>query len=147
MRRFMPFWAVQFLIGALAVLIGALLVIMLVTNATRLPGQFLEEVGRAVHRILPSESPDIQNDAQLKAVIRAMPDGRLRVASVVAEDDVVVLTITADRSAVQAAVAPGDEIRISRETGEVEIAPQGIPGLFDQLGEEMRRLRERFFGP
>ena len=75
-----------------------------------------------------------------------MPDGRLRVGSVIAEDDVVVFTVTAKRSEVRAAVAPGDQLRISRGTGEVEIAPRGIPGVIDRLGEELRELKERFCG-
>lgn len=54
--------------------------------------------------------------------------------------------MTAKRSEVRAAVAPGDQLRVSRATGEVEVAPQGIPGVIDRLGEELRELKERFFG-
>lgn len=146
MRSFMPFWAVQLLVGAFAVLVGALLVVVLVQSVARGPGEFFSELGRAVHRVLPQEGPDLGTDGELKAVIRAMPDGRLRVTSVLADEDVVVFTVTARRSAVQAAVAPGDELRISRDTGDVEIAPTGIPGLLDRLREELEKLRERFFG-
>ncbi len=147
MRSPVPLWATQFLVGAFAVLVGATLVIALVSNATRLPGQFFDEVGRTMHRILPKEGPDLTNDTQLKAVIRTMPDGRLRVGAVIPEDDVVVFTVTAKRSEVRAAVVPGDQLRISRTTGELEIAPQGVPGVIDRLGEELRKLKERFFGP
>lgn len=147
MRRFVPLWATQFLIGAALVTVVALIAIGLISGATRLPGEFLDEVGRTVHRILPKESPDLGSDAEVKAIVRAMPDGRLRVGSVIGEDDVVVFTITARRSAVRAAVVPGDELRIGRESGEIEIAPQGIPGLLDQLQEELRKIKEQFFGP
>ncbi len=41
---------------------------------------------------------------------------------------------------------PGDQLRLNRTTGEVEIAPQGVPGLIDGLGDELRKLKERLFG-
>ena len=42
-------------------------------------------------------------------------------------------TVTADRAAVKAAVQSGDELRLSRTTGELEIVPTGLPGLVDRL--------------
>jgi hypothetical protein len=57
----------------------------------------------------------------------------------------VILTITADRNAVKAAVQPGDELRLSRMS-DVEIAPTGVPGLLDQLGKAMEDLKKRFLG-
>jgi hypothetical protein len=56
-----------------------------------------------------------------------------------------VFTIIAERSAVKAAVQPGDELRIAKD-GTVEIAPTGIPGLLDELGRAMEELRKKFFG-
>lgn len=147
MKRFVPLWAVQFLFGTVLVIVVAVVALAALANATRIPGQFFDEVGKTVHGILPKEGPDLSSDAQLKTVVRAMPGGRLRVGSVIAEDDVVVFTITAKRSSVKAAVVPGDEIRINRDSGEIEIAPQGIPGVIDRLQEELRKLKERFFGP
>jgi hypothetical protein len=146
MKTFMPFWAAQFIVGAALVVVIAVVGITLLTNATKLPGQFFDELGRTVQRVLPQEEADLGNEAQVKALVRAMPDGRLRVGSVVPDEDVVVFTVTAKRSAVTAAVVSGDELRISRDTGELELAPQGIPDILDRLGEEMRKLRERFFG-
>lgn len=147
MKRFVPFWAIQFVIGGVLIAVVSVVAITAIANATRIPGQFLDDVGRTVHGILPKEGPDVSSDAQVKAVVRAMPDGRLRVGSVIAEDDVVVFTVTARRSSVKAAVVPGDQIRINRDSGEIEIAPQGIPGVIDRLQEELRKLKERFFGP
>lgn len=146
MRRFVPIWAVQLVIGTALIAVIAFVAVSAIGGVARVPGQFLEELGRTVQRMVPKEGPDLENDAQLKTVIRAMPDGRLRVGSVIGEDDVVVFTITARRSAVQAAVVPGDELRMARDRDEIEIAPQGIPGMFDALGEELRKLKERFFG-
>jgi hypothetical protein len=146
MKSFMPFWAAQFIVGAALVVVIGFVLITLVGNATRLPGQFFDELGRTVQRVLPREDADLRDEAQVKALVRAIPDGRLRVGSVVPDEDVVVFTVTAKRSAVTAAVVSGDELRISRETGELELAPQGIPDVLDRLGEEMRKLRERFFG-
>ena len=87
----------------------------------------------------PQVQPDIRDDAQLKAVIRAMPDGKLTVGSVVEDKDEVVFTITAPRSAVKAAVKPGDQLRIAKD-GSVEIVPTGIPGLLDQLQRSSIRI-------
>jgi hypothetical protein len=142
---FLPLWALQFVIGLFAVLLAVGLFAALVGSVVRGPQTFFDEVGRTVSRIAPQPQADIQSDAELKAVIKAMPDGRLRVASVVAEQDRVVFTVTADRAAVRAAVQPGDELRLSR-TGEVEIAPTGIPGLVDRLQQAIDELRRSWFG-
>jgi hypothetical protein len=142
---FLPLWALQFVIGMFAVLLAVGLFAALVGSVVRGPQTFFDEVGRTVSRIAPQPQADIQTDAELKAVIKAMPDGRLRVASVVAEQDRVVFTVTADRAAVRAAVQSGDELRLSR-TGEVEIAPTGIPGLVDRLQQAIEELRRSWFG-
>ncbi len=146
MRRFIPFWAFQFAIGALLVVVVSLVAIAAVSSATKLPVQFFDEVGRTMHNALPKEAADLSSDDEVKAAIRAMPYGRLRVGSVLPDDDVVVFTVTAKRSAVHAAVAPGDELRLSRDNGEVEIAPQGIPGVIDEVRARLDELRRRFFG-
>jgi hypothetical protein len=65
---------------------------------------------------------------------------------VIADQNRVVFTVTADRAAVRAAVQPGDELRISRSTGEVEIVPTGIPGLVDRLQQAIDDLRRSWFG-
>lgn len=143
---YVPFWAWQFVIGAIVVVIAVTIVGLLVGAALRVPGSFLDEVGRTVSRVAPQPAADVATDEQLRKVIAAMPQGRLRVATVDAEHGRVVFTITADRDAVRAAVQPGDELRIAR-SGEVEIAPTGIPGLLDQLGRAMEDLKKRFFGP
>ena len=75
-----------------------------------------------------------------------MPEGKLRVGTIVEEQDRVVFTITADRSAVRAAVRPGDELRIGRD-GNVEIVPTGIPGVIDSLQRAIEDLKRKFFGP
>jgi len=142
---FLPLWALQFVIGMFAVLLAVGLFVALIGSVARGPQTFFDEVGRTVARIAPQPQADIQSDAELKAVIKAMPDGRLRVASVVAEQDRVVFTVTADRAAVRAAVETGDELRLSR-TDEVEIAPTGIPGLVDRLQQAIEELRRSWFG-
>ena len=147
MRRFVPLWAMQFTIGLVVVIVVSVVAIGALSSASRIPGEFFDAVGRTVHNVLPKEGPDLATDADVRAVIRAMPNGKLRVASVVPEDDVVVFTITAKRSAVKAAVGPGDQLRLNRDTGEVEIAPQGVPGALDQLRQQLEDLRKRFFGP
>lgn len=146
MKRFIPVWAVQLILGTALITVLALVAINAVGGVARVPGEFLEELGRTVQRVAPKEGPDLASDEQIKTVIRSMPDGRLRVGSVIGEDDVVVFTITAKRSAVRAAVVPGDELRMARDRDEIELAPQGIPGVLDRLGEELRLLKERFFG-
>ncbi len=142
---FLPLWALQFVIGMFAVLLAVGLFAALIGSVVRGPATFFDEVGKTVARIAPQPQADMRSDADLKAVIKALPDGRLRVASVVAEQDRVVFTVTADRAAVRAAVRAGDELRLSR-TGEVEIAPTGIPGLVDRLQQALEDLRRSWFG-
>ena len=143
---FLPIWALQFVIGMFAVLLAVGLFVALIGSVVRGPQTFFDEVGKTVARIAPQPQADIRSDADLKAVIKALPDGRLRVASVVADQDRVVFTVTADRAAVRAAVQPGDELRVSRSTGEVEIAPTGIPGIVDRLQQAIEDLRRSWFG-
>ena len=143
---FLPIWALQFVIGMFAVLLAVGLFAALIGSVVKGPQNFFDEVGRTVARVAPQPQADIRSDADLKAVIKALPDGRLRVASVVADQDRVVFTVTADRAAVKAAVQSGDELRVSRTTGEVEIAPTGIPGLVDRLQQAIEGLRKSWFG-
>lgn len=142
---FLPMWALQFVIGMVAVLLAVGLFVALVGSVVRGPATFFDEVGKTVARIAPQPQADIKSDAALKAVIKAMPDGRLRVASIVADQDRVVFTVTADRAAVKAAVQAGDELRLSR-TGDVEIVPTGIPGLVDRIQQAIDELRRSWFG-
>ena len=142
---FLPLWALQFVIGIFAVLLAVGLFAALVGSVVRGPQTFFDEVGKTVSRIAPQPQADIRSDAELKAVIKALPDGRLRVASIVGEQDRVVFTVTADRAAVKAAAQAGDELRLSR-TGDVEIAPTGIPGLVDRLQQAIEDLRRSWFG-
>lgn len=146
MRRHIPAWAIQLAIGLGLVLVAVAVFAALLGAAVRGPTAFFDELGKSVARLAPQPQPDLGSDAQLKAVIRAMPDGTLRVGSVVEDRDEVVFTITAPRAAVHAAVKPGDELRIGRD-GAVEIAPTGIPGLLDQLQRGVDDLKKRFFGP
>ena len=143
---FLPIWALQFVIGMFAVLLAVGLFAALIGSVVKGPQNFFDEVGRTVARVAPQPQADMRSDADLKAVIKALPDGRLRVASVVADQDRVVFTVTADRAAVKAAVQSGDELRLSRTTGEVEIAPTGIPGLVDRLQQAIEELRKSWFG-
>jgi hypothetical protein len=138
-------WALQFVVGMFAVLLAVGLFAALVGSVIRGPASFFDEVGKTVARIAPQPQADIRSDADLKAVIKALPAGRLRVASVVADQDRVVFTVTADRAAVRAAVQPGDELRLSR-TGEVEIVPTGVPGLVDRIQQAIEDLRRSWFG-
>ena len=142
---FLPLWALQFVIGMFAVLLAVGLFAAVIGSVARGPATFFDEAGKTVARIAPQPKADIRSDADLKAVIRALPDGRLRVASIITEQDRVVFTVTADRAAVKAAVQPGDELRISR-TGDVEIAPTGIPGLVDRIQQAIDDLRRSWFG-
>ena len=143
---FLPIWALQFVIGMFAVLLAVGLFVALIGSVVKGPQNFFDEVGKTVARVAPQPQADMRSDADLKAVIKALPDGRLRVASVVADQDRVVFTVTADRAAVKAAVQSGDELRVSRTTGEVEIAPTGIPGLVDRLQQAIEDLRKSWFG-
>ena len=145
MRRHVPSWATQFAVGMALVLIAVALFAALLGAAVRGPTAFFDELGKTVARLGPQAQPDIADDAQLKAVIRAMPDGKLTVGSVVEDKDEVVFTITTPRSAVKAAIKPGDQLRIAKD-GSVEIVPTGIPGLLDQLQRNIDDLKRRFFG-
>ena len=97
-------------------------------------------------RIAPQPQADLRSDDQLKAVIKAMPEGKVRVGTIVDDQNRVVFTITADRAVVKAAVRPGDELRIARD-GSVEIVPTGIPGVIDSLQRAIEDLKRKFFGP
>ena len=142
---FVPFWAWQFVIGTVVVLLAVSVFAVVVGAALRVPSGFLDDVGKAISRVAPQPAPDIATEDQLKKVIVAMPQGKLRVATIDAEHGRVVFTVTADRSAVHAAVQPGDELRIGRD-GSVEIVPTGIPGLIDQLQRAMDDLKKKWFG-
>ncbi|HVR88169.1 MAG TPA: hypothetical protein VHG53_01320 [Candidatus Limnocylindria bacterium] len=146
MRRHVPGWAVQFGVGMAIVLIAVAAFAALVGTAVRGPTAFFDELGKTVTRLAPQPRPDLRDDAQLKAMIRSMPDGKLRVGSVVDDKDLVVFAVTAPRAAVRASVKPGDELRIGRD-GNVELVPTGIPGVIDQLQRGIEELKRRFFGP
>jgi len=137
-----PMWAAQLLVGLIIVLVAVGVFAAVVGSVVRGPSAFFEEVGRTVSRIIPQSRADIRSDDQLKTVIAAMPDAKLRVATIVDDQDRVVFTVTADRRAVKAVVRPGDELRIGRD-GNVEVAPTGIPGLLDQLQRELEKLFRR----
>ena len=142
----MPSWAVQFAVGLVLVLVAVALFAALLGAAVRGPTAFFDELGKSVARLAPQSQPDVRDDAQLKTVIRSMPDGKLRVGSVVEDRDQVVFTISAPRAAVHALVKPGDELRVGRD-GNVEVVPTGIPGVLDQLRRSVEDLKKRFFGP
>jgi len=145
-KRFVPTWALQFVVGLFIVLVAVALAAALLGPIVRGPTAFFDELGRTVSRIAPQPQADLRTDDQLKAVIRAMPEGKLRVGAIVEEQNRVVFTVTADRSAVKAAVQPGDELRIARD-GSVEIVPTGIPGVIDSLQRAIEDLKRKFFGP
>jgi len=144
--KFVPFWATQFVIGIVLVLVVIGVAVALLGPVMRGPTAFFDELGKTMSRIAPQPQADLRTDDQLKVVIKAMPEGRLRVGTIVEEQNRVVFTITADRPAVKAAVKPGDELRIARD-GSVEIVPTGLPGLIDSLQRAMEDLKRRFFGP
>ena len=144
--RFVPFWAMQFVIGIVLVLVVIGVAAALLGPVMRGPTAFFDELGKTMSRIAPQPQADLRTDDQLRAVIKAMPEGRLRVGTIVEEQNRVVFTITADRSAVKAAVKPGDELRIARD-GSVEIVPTGLPSLVDSLQRAIEDLERRFFGP
>jgi hypothetical protein len=127
------------------VLVAVALFAALLGAAVRGPGVFFDELGKNVARLAPQPQPDIREDGQLRAVIKAMPDGKIRVGSVVEDKNEVVFTVTASRTAVKASVKPGDELRIAKD-GSVEIVPTGIPGFIDQLQRNIDELKKRFFG-
>ena len=145
-KRFVPVWALQFVVGIFVVLVAVALAAALLGPVMRGPTAFFDELGKTISRIAPQPQADIRTDDQLKAVIKAMPEGKLRVGAIVEEQNRVVFTVTADRSAVKAAVQPGDELRIARD-GSVEIVPTGIPGVIDSLQRAIEDLKRKFFGP
>ena len=145
-KRLVPMWAFQFLIGIAVVLVAVALAAALVGPIVRGPTAFFDELGKTISRIAPQPQADLRSDDQLKAVIKAMPEGKLRVGTIVDDQNRVVFTITADRSVVKAAVRPGDELRIAKD-GSVEIVPTGIPGVIDSLQRAIEDLKKKFFGP
>jgi hypothetical protein len=146
LKRFVPTWALQFVIGIFVVLIAIALAASLLGPVMRGPTAFFDELGRTISRIAPQPQSDLRSDDQLKAAIKAMPEGKLRVGTIVDDQNRVVFTITADRSVVKAAVRPGDELRIARD-GSVEIVPTGLPGVIDSLQKAIEDLKKKFFGP
>jgi hypothetical protein len=145
-KKLVPMWALQFVIGAFVVLIAIAVAAALLGPIIRGPTAFFDELGRTISRIAPQPQADLRTDEQLKVVIKAMPEGKLRVGTIVEEQNRVIFTITAERSAVKAAVRPGDELRIARD-GSVEIVPTGIPGVIDSLQKAIEDLKRKFFGP
>ena len=145
-KRFIPVWALQFVVGIFLVLIAVGVAATLLGPVLRGPTAFFDELGKTISRIAPQPQADLRGDEQIKAVIKAMPEGKLRVGTIVDEQNRVVFTVTADRSAVKAAVQPGDELRIARD-GSVEIVPTGIPGVIDSLQRAIEDLKRKFFGP
>jgi hypothetical protein len=145
-KKLVPMWALQFLIGIFVVLIAVAVAVALLGPIVRGPTAFFDELGRTISRIAPQAQADIRDDEQLKAVIKAMPEGELRVGTIVDDQNRVVFTITADRSVVKAAVRTGDELRIARD-GSVEIVPTGLPGVIDSLQKAIEDLKKKFFGP
>jgi len=145
-KRVVPVWAVQFLIGIFVVLVAVALAAALLGPIVRGPTAFFDELGKTISRIAPQPQADLRSDDQLKAVIKAMPEGKLRVGTLVDDQNRVVFTVTADRAVVKAAVRPGDELRIARD-GSVEIVPTGIPGVIDSLQRAIDDLKRKFFGP
>ena len=145
-KRLVPVWAFQFVVGIFVVLISVGVAATLLGPVLRGPTAFFDELGKTISRIAPQPQADLRGDEQIKAVIKAMPEGKLRVGTIVEEQSRVVFTITADRSAVKAAVQPGDELRIARD-GSVEIVPTGIPGVIDSLQRAIEDLKRKFFGP
>jgi hypothetical protein len=145
-KKLVPMWALQFLIGIFLVLIAIAVAVGLLGPIIKGPTAFFDELGKTISRIAPQPQADLRGDEQLKAVIKAMPEGKLRVGTIVDDQNRVVFTITADRSVVKAAVRPGDELRIGRD-GSVEIVPTGIPGVIDSLQKAIEDLKRKFFGP
>ena len=145
-KKFVPIWALQFVVGIFVVLVAVALAVALLGPVMRGPTAFFDELGKTISRIAPQPQADLRGDEQIKAVIKAMPNGKLRVGTILDDQNRVVFTITADRSAVKAAVQPGDELRIARD-GSVEIVPTGIPGVIDSLQRAIEDLKRKFFGP
>ena len=175
MRKFVPIWAFQFVIGIFVVLIAIAIGVALLGPVIRGPTAFFDELGKTISRVAPQPQPDLRTDEQVKAVIRAMPEGKLRVGTIVEEQNRVVFTITADRSAVKAAVRPGERqaLRAERDLlrnaeAILRHARQAYEALYEgeaaslaRLGEAIRSFRElidalqraiddlkrKFFGP
>ena len=145
MRRYVPVWAIQLAVGLVLVLLAVGLFAAVIGTVVRGPTAFFDELGKTVSRVAPQPRSDIRSNEELKALIRTMPDGKLRVGSIVEEQDRVVFTVTADRPAIRPAIRPGDQLRIGTG-GEVEIVPTGIPGVIDELGRQLEELRKRFLG-
>src|SRR5881394_1499093 len=101
MKR-VPAWASQFAVGLALVLIAVALFAALLGAAVRGPTAFFDQLGQTIARLAPQPQPDIRDDAQLKTVIKAMPDGKIQVGSIVEEKDEVVFTVVAPRAAVKA---------------------------------------------
>jgi len=114
-RSHVPAWAIQLTVGLALVLLAVGLFAALIGTVVRGPTAFFDEVGKTVSRLAPQPQADIRTDAQLKVVIAAAPDGKVRVGSILEDQERVVFTITADRSAVRAAVKPGDQLRDRQE--------------------------------
>ncbi|TME39178.1 MAG: hypothetical protein E6I57_07995 [Chloroflexi bacterium] len=74
---FVPFWAWQFVIGAVVVLLAITIASTLIGAAMRVPSAFLDDVGKAVSRVAPQPGADVETEDQLKKVITAMPNGKL----------------------------------------------------------------------
>lgn len=145
-KRLVPVWAFQFVIGVFVVLLAVGVAAALLGPVVRGPTAFFDELGRTISRVAPQPQADLRAEDQLKAVIKAMPEGKLRVGTIVDDQNRVVFTITADRGVVKAAVRPGDELRIAKD-GSVEIVPTGLPGVIDSLQRAIEDLRRKFFGP
>ncbi|MBI3522644.1 MAG: hypothetical protein HY071_06020 [Chloroflexi bacterium] len=138
-RGYVPVWAIQGVVGLAILLVAIGIFGATVSAVVRGPTAFFDGIGQTIAKVIPQSQADLRSDAQVRAVITAMPEGRLRVATIVEDQDRVVFTITADRGAVRALVKPGDEIRIGRD-GNVEVVPTGIPGIIDRLQEQLRKL-------
>jgi len=78
-KRVIPMWAVQFLIGIFVVLVAIALAATLLGPIVRGPTAFFDELGKTISRIAPQPQADLRSDDQLRAVIKAMPEGKLRV--------------------------------------------------------------------
>src|SRR5881227_2189334 len=103
-KRFVPVWAFQFVVGIFVVLIAVGVAATLLGPVLRGPTAFFDELGKTISRVAPQPQADLRGDEQLKAVIKAMPEGKLRVGTLVDDQNRVVFTITADRAVVKAAV-------------------------------------------
>ena len=91
---FVPFWAWQFVIGIVIILLAVTVFSLLVGAALRVPSSFLDDIGKTMARVAPQPTVDVSSEEQLKKVIAAMPQGKLRVATVDAEHGQVIFTIT-----------------------------------------------------